>query len=256
MFRVINNILNPRIALFFMMALIFSPGMFHASASFLPSSFAMYTTFLGMSMFMNWRGGLKTAQGIFCFAVGGILGWPFSMALCAPFLIEETVFAFLSDKDAVIDAVMRGLRGVIAGILVLVSINILWAHIYPLTVCRPRSSWSQASFTGSSLSFRSTSSSIISSLVQEEGQIFMEPNPGTFISGISCSTSTSGLCWRLLHFLFSPYRRFSPNHNKLALSPVFEASYSCLHFTFGWQFLVRSHIKRSDSCILYIPHLR
>ncbi len=106
-----------------MMAMIFSPGMFHASASFLPSSFAMYTTFLGMSMFLNWRAGLKTAQGIFCFAVGGILGWPFSMALCAPFLIEEFVFAFLSDKDAVIDAVMRGLRGVIAGILVLVSID-------------------------------------------------------------------------------------------------------------------------------------
>lgn len=72
-------------------------------------------------MFMHWRGGLKTAQGIFCFAVGGILGWPFSIALCAPFLIEEFVFAFLSDKDAVIDAVMRGLRGAIAGILVLVS---------------------------------------------------------------------------------------------------------------------------------------
>jgi hypothetical protein len=105
-----------------MMALIFSPGMFHASASFLPSSFTMYTTFLGMSMFMNWRGGLKTSQGIFCFAVGGILGWPFSMALCVPFLVEEAVFAFLSDKDAVIEAIMRGLRGVIAGILALVSV--------------------------------------------------------------------------------------------------------------------------------------
>jgi len=43
------------------------------------------------------------------------------MALCAPFLVEETVFAFLSDKDAVIEAIMRGLRGVIAGLLVVVS---------------------------------------------------------------------------------------------------------------------------------------
>jgi len=43
------------------------------------------------------------------------------MALCAPFLVEETVFALFSDKDAVIDAIMRGLRGVIAGLLVVVS---------------------------------------------------------------------------------------------------------------------------------------
>src|SRR5580700_9057342 len=34
LFRVINGTLNPRIALFFMMVMIFSPGMFHASAAF------------------------------------------------------------------------------------------------------------------------------------------------------------------------------------------------------------------------------
>ncbi|KAA8574676.1 hypothetical protein EYC84_003926 [Monilinia fructicola] len=119
MFRVINGTLNPRVAMFFMMANIFSPGFFHASASFLPSSFAMYTTMLGMAAFMNWRGGLKTAQGIFWFAVGGILGWPFSLALSAPFLIEEVIFASLSDKDAIIDTVMRFLRGVVGGLVVL-----------------------------------------------------------------------------------------------------------------------------------------
>jgi alpha-1,2-mannosyltransferase len=120
MFRVINNTLNPRIALFFMMAMIFSPGMFISSASFLPSSFAMYTTMLGMAAFMNWRGGLKTAQGITWFAIGGVLGWPFSMALSAPFLLEEVIFAFLSNKDALIDVIMRFIRGIVAGLLVLV----------------------------------------------------------------------------------------------------------------------------------------
>lgn len=107
--------------MFFMMANIFSPGLFHASASFLPSSFAMYTTMLGMAAFMNWRGGLKTAQGIFWFAVGGILGWPFSMALSAPFLIEEVIFASLSNKDALIDTVWRFMRGIVGGLVVLVS---------------------------------------------------------------------------------------------------------------------------------------
>lgn len=104
-----------------MMAMIFSPGMFHASAAFLPSSFAMYTTMLGMAAFMNWRGGLKTALGIFYFAVGGIIGWPFAIALSAPFLLEELIFASLSSKDAFIDAIMRFVRGFVAALLVLVK---------------------------------------------------------------------------------------------------------------------------------------
>jgi alpha-1,2-mannosyltransferase len=101
--------------------MISSPGMFNASAAFLPSSFAMYATMLGMAAFMNWKGGLKTAQGIFWFAIGGILGWPFAIALCIPFLFEEIIFASLSNKDAFIDAIMRLVRGFVAALLVLVS---------------------------------------------------------------------------------------------------------------------------------------
>ena len=102
------------------MAMIFSPGMFNASAAYLPSSFAMYCVMLGMAAFMNWRGGLKTAQGIFWFAVGGILGWPFAFALSFPFLFEELLFAFLSSKDALIETAMRFLRGIVSSLLVLV----------------------------------------------------------------------------------------------------------------------------------------
>lgn len=130
LFRVITTTLNPRIALFFMMAMIFSPGMFHASAAFLPSSFAMYTTMLGIAAFMNWRGGLKTAQGIFWFAVGGILGWPFSIALSAPFLIEEIIFATLSNKDALFSAIMRLIRGSVGGLLVLVGDRVCSVYLY------------------------------------------------------------------------------------------------------------------------------
>ncbi|KAG9228090.1 glycosyltransferase family 22 protein [Amylocarpus encephaloides] len=137
MFRVINNTLNPRIAIFFMMSMIFSPGMFHASASFLPSSFAMYTTMVGMAAFMNWRGGLKTAQGIFAFAIGGVLGWPFSMALSVPFLFEEIVLAFLSSKDALIDVIMRFTRGIVAGLLVLLFEFIISGFFYKKMVLVP-----------------------------------------------------------------------------------------------------------------------
>jgi hypothetical protein len=55
------------------------------------------------------------------------------MALSAPFLLEEMVFAFLSDKDAIIDVIMRFLRGIVAGILVLVSVDSRWDHGYQLT---------------------------------------------------------------------------------------------------------------------------
>jgi alpha-1,2-mannosyltransferase len=80
----------------------------------------MYTTMLGMSAFMNWRGGLMTALGMFYFAIGGIVGWPFAIALSFPFLLEEVVFASLSSKDAFIETILRFIRGLVAGLLVLV----------------------------------------------------------------------------------------------------------------------------------------
>lgn len=81
----------------------------------------MYASMLGASAFMNWRGGLKTSQGIFWFAVGGVLGWPFAAALCLPFVLEEAVLVFLGDKTAIFEAAIRVFRGVVAGLVVIVS---------------------------------------------------------------------------------------------------------------------------------------
>lgn len=78
---------------------------------------------LGMAAFMDWRGGLKTAHGTFWFAVGGILGWPFSIALAAPFLLEEVIFAAIGGKTAFVDTVIRFVRGAIAGLSVLVGLS-------------------------------------------------------------------------------------------------------------------------------------
>ncbi|KAI1089036.1 glycosyltransferase family 22 protein [Rostrohypoxylon terebratum] len=122
LFRVISFTLNPRIGLFFLMVTVISPGNFHASTAYLPSSFAMYTTLLGTAAFMNWRGGIKTSWGIWWFAVGGIVGWPFASALCAPFLIEEGIFAVLAllqDRQRFFEAVIRVSRGIIAALLLL-----------------------------------------------------------------------------------------------------------------------------------------
>lgn len=82
----------------------------------------MYMSMIGAAAFMNWRGGLKTAQGIFWFAVGGVLGWPFAAALCAPFVFEEVFFAMFSDKDAFIEFIVRVVGGVIAGLIVVVCV--------------------------------------------------------------------------------------------------------------------------------------
>lgn len=43
------------------------------------------------------------------------------MALSAPFLFEEVMLAFLSSKDALIESIMRFIRGIVAGLIVLVS---------------------------------------------------------------------------------------------------------------------------------------
>lgn len=83
--------LHARIGLYFALITITSPGMFHASVAFLPSSFTMYTTMLAMASFLDWRGGPNTAQGIFWFGFGSVLAWPFAGALIAPFMLEEFI---------------------------------------------------------------------------------------------------------------------------------------------------------------------
>ncbi|KAI1100657.1 glycosyltransferase family 22 protein [Jackrogersella minutella] len=133
LFRVISFTLNPRIGLFFLMATVMSPGNFHSSTAYLPSSFAMYTSLLGTAAFMNWREGLKTSWGIWWFAVGGILGWPFASALCAPFLIEEGIFAtiaMIQDRQSFYEAILRVGRGVTAALLLLAGDTAINSFFY------------------------------------------------------------------------------------------------------------------------------
>ncbi|RYO73820.1 hypothetical protein DL763_011137 [Monosporascus cannonballus] len=120
-FYFVRFTMNPRIGIFFMLATVLSPGNFHASTAYLPSSFAMYMSILGAAAFMDWRGGLKTSWGIWWFAVGAILGWPFAAALCAPFMVEEGIFALMSDRNGFYESVLRIVRGVLAAILLQVA---------------------------------------------------------------------------------------------------------------------------------------
>lgn len=98
LFSTISRVLNPRLGVIFLLVMVLSPGMFHASVAYLPSSFSMYMTMMGTAAFMDWRGGLKTSQGIMWYGIGAMIGWPFSAALVVPFMIEESTLAWLT-KD-------------------------------------------------------------------------------------------------------------------------------------------------------------
>ncbi|KAK4134549.1 glycosyltransferase family 22 protein [Trichocladium antarcticum] len=119
MWRAVCLALNPRVGLIFIVALVSSAGNFHASTAYLPSSFAMYMAMLGAAAFMNWRGGIKTSQGMFWFAVGGVLGWPFAAALCAPFVFEEAFFAVLSDQERFFESFFRLMRGAVSAVVLI-----------------------------------------------------------------------------------------------------------------------------------------
>ena len=88
--------MNPHIGIFYVIMLITSPGVFYASVAFLPSSFAMYTTTMGLRSFIDWRNGRESAEGIMWFGIGALLGWPFAGALVVPFVIEEWAMTLTS----------------------------------------------------------------------------------------------------------------------------------------------------------------
>lgn len=123
-----------------------SPGMFHASIAYLPSSFSMYGVMLGMAAFMDWRGGLRTVQGIFAMGTGAVLGWPFAAAMAIPYILEEVSLASISDRQAIVDLAWRLVDGVAAVLAVLavqigidafffrkfaiVPFNIVWYNVF------------------------------------------------------------------------------------------------------------------------------
>jgi alpha-1,2-mannosyltransferase len=135
LYAVISRTINPRVAIFFAMALIFSPGMYHAAPAYLPSTFAMYTTMLGFSAFMDWTKGMQTVQGIFWFGVGTTLGWPFAGALVLPFVAEEVILASVTGDIA--DSVLRLSQGTLMSSFVLAIQTALDSFFYRKLTCVP-----------------------------------------------------------------------------------------------------------------------
>ncbi|OCT46946.1 Alpha-1,2-mannosyltransferase alg9 [Cladophialophora carrionii] len=130
LYSTISRTMNPRVGVIYLMIVAFTPGFFYASSAFLPSSFAMNTSTLGLTAFMNWHGGTKTAAGIMWFGIGALLGWPFSGALIVPFVVEDWLIALVGQSD-LFEASRRYLDGFVRCLVVLalqVSIDTFFYH--------------------------------------------------------------------------------------------------------------------------------
>jgi len=111
--------INERVARYLFFMLLFNAGMWNASSgnsshslehsatqlsppcpAFLPSSFAMYTCTMAFSYSLEQpcsQSNRRTLLATLLFATGGIVGWPFALALAIPFVFEE-LFVFGVDR--------------------------------------------------------------------------------------------------------------------------------------------------------------
>jgi len=119
LYTAVSSSVSRRVGILYLILTIGSAGMFHAAVAFLPSTFAMYTTMLGMASFIDRRRGFRTVQGIFWFAVGGLLGWPFSMVMCIPFVFEEIFMGCVT--WGLVPTVLRLVKGGLVSLILLVS---------------------------------------------------------------------------------------------------------------------------------------
>lgn len=82
----------------------------------------MYTAMLGAAAFILWQGGPKTARGLYWFAAGAVFGWPFSAALCAPFVLEDLLLSFYRSKEQIYEMCLELFRGIVGAFLMIVRL--------------------------------------------------------------------------------------------------------------------------------------
>ena len=133
LFYSISRAYSFTIACIFTIAMVTAPGMFHASVAYLPSSFAMYTSMLGLAAFIDIWGGSKTKQGVTCFGIGAIVGWPFSAALIAPLFLDDLTYIWITGHlsevaDNVLGGVVRTLIIVVRNIILFLLSKIKLMH--------------------------------------------------------------------------------------------------------------------------------
>lgn len=99
-YRTVSVTLNDRVGRYMLFMLLFSAGMWNASTAFLPSSFAMYANTFASAYFFqlpSMSNNRRTLLAVLAFATGAIVGWPFSLLVSVPFVIEE-LFVYGLDR--------------------------------------------------------------------------------------------------------------------------------------------------------------
>jgi len=102
--------------------------------AYLPSTFAMYTTMLAFAASFKESSKKRTSYVIFFYALGGLLGWPFSAVLVFPFVFEDILLPsikkgnkIINEKFKIDNALLKIKDIIVYGILstcaILVSIN-------------------------------------------------------------------------------------------------------------------------------------
>ncbi|CAE6451772.1 unnamed protein product [Rhizoctonia solani] len=92
LFRAVAEHVNDRVGRYMLFMLMFNAGMWNASTAFLPSTFAMYAATAAASFSFvppSSSRVQRTFAATLLFASGAIIGWPFSLLLAVPFVIEE-----------------------------------------------------------------------------------------------------------------------------------------------------------------------
>ncbi|PFH52224.1 glycosyltransferase family 22 protein [Amanita thiersii Skay4041] len=100
LYRTIHEKINERVGRYFFFMLLFSAGMWNASAAFLPSSFAMYAVTLAFAYAFSpssLADNRRTLAATALFATAGVVGWPFAVAIASPFVFEE-LFVLSADR--------------------------------------------------------------------------------------------------------------------------------------------------------------
>ncbi|KAF8430205.1 Alg9-like mannosyltransferase family-domain-containing protein [Tirmania nivea] len=130
LYEAISINVSRKIGMLYLVATMTAAGMFHAATAYLPSTFAMYTTTLGIAAFIDRRHSeeRKTVEGVLWFAIGGLLGWPFSMAMVVPFVMERFLVGIGSNGvGQIIGVFIKAALGAL-GVLVAVTAIDTWAY--------------------------------------------------------------------------------------------------------------------------------
>ncbi|WVR08923.1 hypothetical protein IAU60_005982 [Kwoniella sp. DSM 27419] len=140
-FRTVVESVNERVGRYTLFGMMLSAGMWSASVAFLPSSFTMYTTMLASSYWFHPAtstptGSRRAYAATLFFALGAIVGWPFSAALGIPFVFEQL---FLSGGETVAPAQKSNwmayrwetvIKAVLAGASIAIPVSMIdsWAY--------------------------------------------------------------------------------------------------------------------------------